>query len=119
MKKVATLFVIAVFATLGMLSVQAAAKGKKAAGTGDCVKGQVRWHGTITRSDKDGKTVTVRRRGQQVEKIIHYNDDTKWTQGTSSVEMSEVKDGDEVITCSEAKEKGTLYATRIDKRPGK
>jgi len=119
MKKVATVLVIAVFATLGVLSVRAVAKEKMAAKTGDCAKGQVRWHGTITRSDKDGKTITVRRRGQQVEKVLHYNEDTKWTQGTSSVEMSEVKDGDEVITCSDVKEKGTLYATRVDKRPAK
>lgn len=120
MKKVATVLVLAVLATLGVFTVQGVAKEKmkKEASSGTCPKGQSRWHGTITRSDKDGKTITVRRKGGQVERIIHYTDDTKWTAGTSSIEMGQVKDGDDVITCSEVKEKDKFYATRVDKRPG-
>jgi hypothetical protein len=114
MKKVATMLVIAMLSTLGALSVQGLAQGKKETGTGTCPKGQIRWHGTITRSSKDSKTITVSR--QERERILHYTDDTKWTMMNKPVEMSDIKDGDDVITCSEAKEKGTLYLTRVDKR---
>ena len=116
MKKVATMFVIAMLASLGSLSVQGLAQGKKEAGTGTCPKGQIYWHGIITRSDKDGKTITVRRRGGSVERVLHYTDSTVWTTMNKPAEMSDIKDGDDVITCSEAKEKGTLYLTRVDKR---
>jgi len=116
MKKVATMLAIAMLASLGALSVQGLAQGKKAAGIGTCPTGQVRWHGTITRSDKDGKTLTVRRRGGQIERVLHYTDDTKWTKLNKPAELSDIKDGDDVITCSETKEQGTFYLTRVDKR---
>ena len=116
MKKVATMLVIVMLASLGALSVLGLAQGKKETGTGTCPQGQVRWHGTITRSNKDSKTITVRRRGGQVERLLHYTDDTVWTEMNKPAQMSDIKDGDDVITCSEAKEKGTLYLTRVDKR---
>jgi Cu/Ag efflux protein CusF len=116
MKRIATILVITMLASLGALSVQGLAQGKKEAGTGTCPKGQIRWHGTITRSDKDSKTIMVRRRGGEAERVLHYTDNTVWTTMNKPAEMSEIKDGDDVITCSEAKEKGTLYLTRVDKR---
>jgi len=116
MKKVATMLVIVMLASLGALSVLGLAQGKKETGTGTCPKGQVRWHGTIIRSNKDSKTITVRRRGGTIERVLHYTDNTVWTQVNKPAQMSDVKDGDDVITCSEVKEKGTLYLTRVDKR---
>jgi Cu/Ag efflux protein CusF len=116
MKRIATVLIIAMLASLGALSVRGLAQGKKEAGTGTCPKGQVRWHGTISRSDKDGKTITVRRRGGEAERVLHYTDSTVWTAMNKPAEMSDIKDGDDVITCSEVKEKGTLYLTRVDKR---
>jgi Cu/Ag efflux protein CusF len=101
---------------LGALSVQGLAQGKEQAKLGPCLKGQVRWHGTITRSDKDSKTITVRRKGGTAEKVLHYTDTTVWTEMNKPAQMSDIKDGDDVITCSEAKEKGTLFLTRVDKR---
>jgi len=108
---------MAVFAALAVATPPAVAKKEKGAKPAASTK-EARWHGTITRSDKDGKTLTVRRRGQQVEKVIHYNDETKWTQGTKPVEMSDVKDGDEVI-CLGRYDGNDFVATRIDKRPHK
>jgi len=116
MKKVATMLVIAMLASLGALSVLGLAQGKKEGGTGTCPKGQVRWHGTIVRSSPDAKTITVRRRGAQVERVLHYTDDTAWTAMNKAAQMSDIKDGDDVITCSEEKEKGTFTLTRVDKR---
>jgi len=116
MKRIATMLVIAMLACLGVLCVLGLAQEKAASGTGTCPKGQFRWHGTIIRSDKDGKTLTVRRRGEQTERILHYTDTTVWTAMNKPAEMSDIKDGDDVITCSEAKEKGAFYLTRVDKR---
>ena len=116
MKRMATMLVIAMLVSLGAVSVQVLAQGKKEAATGTCPKGQIRWHGTITRSDKDGKTIAVRRNGGTAERILHYTDSTVWTAMNKPAEMSDIKDGDDVITCSEAKEKGELYLTRVDKR---
>jgi len=116
MKKVATMLVMVMLASLGALSVLVLAQGQKETATGTCPKGQVRWHGTIVRSNKDSSTITVRRRGGTVERVLHYTDNTVWTQVNKPAQMSDVKDGDDVITCSEVKEKGTLYLTRVDKR---
>jgi len=116
MKKVATMLVMVMLASLGALSVLGLAQGQKETATGTCPKGQVRWHGTIVRSNKDSSTITVRRRGGTVERVLHYTDNTVWTQVNKPAQMSDVKDGDDVITCSEVKEKGTLYLTRVDKR---
>ncbi len=113
MRRVISLAVIALIVALGLAVQPTMAKEKKAK---MAATGEARWHGTIVRSDKEGSALTVRRRGQQVEKVIHYNSDTKWTQGTKSVEMSEVKDGDEVICLGKYDEKGDFIATRIDLR---
>jgi len=116
MKRIANLLVIAMLAGLCAVSVELLAQGKKDAGTGTCPKGQIRWHGTITRSSQDAKTLTVRRKGAQAERTLHYTDSTVWTEMNKPAQMSDIKDGDDVITCSEAKEKGELFLTRVDKR---
>jgi len=116
MKRIAILLVIAMLAGLGVMSVELLAQGKKDAETGTCAKGQIRWHGTIVRSSQTDKTMTVRRRGATVERILHITDSTVWTEMNKPAQMSDIKDGDDVITCSEAKEKGELFLTRVDKR---
>jgi ribosomal protein S17 len=116
MKKVATMLVIVILASLGALAVLGLAQEKKEAGTGTCPPGQIRWHGSIMVSNKVDKTIVVRRRGEEIARVLHYTDDTKWTTMNKPAEMSDIKEGDDVITCSEAKEKGKLYLTRVDKR---
>ena len=116
MKKVATMLVVVMLVSLGALSVLGLAQEKKETVTGTCPEGQIRWHGTITRSNKDSKTITVRRRGGTMDRVLHYTDGTVWTEMNKPAQMSDIKDGDDVITCSETKEKGTLYLTRVDKR---
>ncbi len=113
MRKVSTAVLIAVFAVIGLAAQQTFAKEKKekAGGTKES-----RWHGTIIRSDKDGSNLTVRKRGTNVEKVVHYDSSTKWTKGTKTIEMSEVKDGNRVICLGTYDEKGEFHATRIDLR---
>ncbi len=117
MKKVSMMTLVALFAVIGLAVRPAAAQEKKE--TKASAGQQARWHGQIVRSDKDHSTLTVRRRGQNVEKVIHYDGSTKWTMGTKTIEMSEVKDGDEVICLGKYNDKKEFVATRIDKRSQK
>ncbi len=114
MRKVSSMILVAVFAALGLTAQWTMAK-EKGAKMGAAGK-EARWHGTITRSDKDGSNLTVRRKGQTVEKVIYYDSNTKWTQGTKTIEMSAVKDGADVICLGKYNEKGQFVATRIDLR---
>jgi TonB family protein len=81
---------------------------------------EARWSGMIVRSDKEASTLTVRRRGTTLEKIIRYDSSTKWTtqegKEVRPIEMSEVKDGERVICLGSYDEKGEFHATRIDLR---
>ncbi len=118
MRKVSTMVLIAVFAAIG-LAAQAMAQEKMAKGASK----EARWTGTIVRSDKDSSTLTVRKRGTNVEKIVHYDASTKWTRQEAKevkpIEMSEVKDGDRVICLGSYDEKGEFHAARIDLRKPK
>ncbi len=114
MKKALMVVLVAVFAVLGLAAPKAFAKEKKAKAGMSSTK-EVRWSGLIIRSDKDGSTVTVGKKG--VEKVIHYDSSTKWTKGTKSAEMSEYKDGSRVICLGKYNDKGEFWAARIDLRP--
>lgn len=115
MKKVSMMALVTVFAVIGF-AVRPAAAQEKAGKMKSSATAQARWHGTIVRSNKDNSTLTVRRRGQSVEKIIHYDSSTKWTAGKKTIDMSEVKDGDDVICLGKYDDKKEFVATRIDKR---
>src|SRR5437899_367309 len=67
---------------------------------------------TIIRSNKDDSTLTVRR--QNVERKVHYDSSTKWTRMNKPAEMTDFKDGADVICLGTYDEKGELHATRID-----
>jgi Ni/Co efflux regulator RcnB len=114
MKKVSAMILVALFAVIGLAVRPAAAQDKKEMTAG--ATKEARWHGQIVRSDKDNSTLTVRRRGQSYERVIHYDSATKWTMGTKTIEMSDVKDGDEVICLGSYNDKKEFIAARIDKR---
>jgi hypothetical protein len=68
----------------------------------------------LDRISKDASTLDVRRGTN--EKKIYYDSSTKWTKGTKTIEMSEFKEGSDVICLGKADEKGEFHATRIDLR---
>lgn len=107
---------LAVFAVMA-LALSAVAQDQMKSEMKGAVK---RWDGTIVRSDKDASTLTVRKTGGNVEKVVHFDANTKWThQEKGKVEpldMAEFKDGDRVICQGTYDDKGGFYATRIDKR---
>ena len=81
-----------------------------------------RWEGIVTRSDKDKKTLTVRKRSTGLEKDIMYDESTQWTsqehgsKKVNSIDPGDVKDNDRVIVVGNYDKKGILHATLISKR---
>jgi hypothetical protein len=83
---------------------------------------QARWEGTVTRSSPDKSTLTVRKAGSSVEKIVKYVSSTRWvsqehgSKKVNDIDASQVKDGDRVICKGTLEKDGTLDATLISKR---
>jgi hypothetical protein len=81
-----------------------------------------RWEGVIIRSSPDKSTLTVRKVGSSVEKIMQYDSSTRWvsqehgSKKVNDIEASQVKDGDRVICTGTWDKDGVLHATLISKR---
>jgi hypothetical protein len=81
-----------------------------------------RWEGHIVRSSKDQSSLTVRKVGLMVEKIVKYDNSTRWvsqehgSKKVNDINASEVKDGDRVICTGTWDKDGVLHATLISKR---
>jgi Ni/Co efflux regulator RcnB len=113
MNKVMVILLAAVFAAAGLTTQKATAqepqeKKEKTAAAAE----EARWHGLIIRMDKDTSTLDVSK--ENVVKKIYYDSSTKWTEGTKYIEMSEFKEGNDVICFGTYDEKGKFHATRID-----
>jgi hypothetical protein len=101
------LFAVAVFAVPRTMAQEKKEKPAVAAK-------EARWHGTLLRFDKDASAIDVRRGTN--EKRIYYDSSTKWTTHEKTIEVSEVKEGSDVICLGKYDEKGEFHATRIDVR---
>jgi hypothetical protein len=83
---------------------------------------EARWEGTIIRSSQDKSTLTVRKVGSTVEKIIQYDSSTRWvsqehgSKKVNDIAVSQVKDNDRVICKGTWGNDGVLHATLISKR---
>ena len=76
----------------------------------------LRWHGVIVRINKDQSTMDVRK--GTVERKIHFDSSTQWTKGKQVLpDMSEFKEGSDVICLVKVGEKGELHATRVQLQP--
>jgi hypothetical protein len=116
MKKIASILLFALLATLGFAGWAAAAQQapeKKA------VAKAVRWSGTIDRIDRDNSILTVRKRGGTMSKPVHFDSSTKWTKRDGSpIDASQIKEGDWVV-CNGYMEKDKFMANDISVRSGK
>ena len=114
MKKIAillfALLVVAGLAASAAVAQEAAGKSEKPAAAAK----EARWHGRIDRMSADQSYLDVRK--GSITKRIHFDSSTKWTKGTKPAEMSEFKDGADVICLGTYDAKGNLQATRIDLR---
>jgi len=92
------------------------------AGAQDKAAKEARWEGVIIRSDKDKSTLTVRKRGSAIEKIVVYDSSTKWvsqehgSKTVNDIDASQVKDNDRVICKGTYDKDAVLHATLISKR---
>lgn len=83
---------------------------------------QARWEGIVVRSNKDKKTLTVRQRSSNQEKVVTYDDSTRWTsqehgsKKVNDIDASQVSDNDRVICLGSYDKSGVFHATLISKR---
>jgi Cu/Ag efflux protein CusF len=112
MRKVIVILLFAVFAVVGLAPHYAVANGQEKAAAAPKLS---RWHGELMRFDKAKSTMDVRR--GTFTKTIHYDSSTKWTKGTKNIDMSEFKEGSDVL-CIGTYESGSkvMNATRVDLR---
>ena len=75
-----------------------------------------RIHGMVRLMDKDAHTITVRLRGEQIERTVIYNDSTKFTLLNKPAKLEDLKDRARVIVLGTMNEKGQMLASRIDIR---
>jgi Ni/Co efflux regulator RcnB len=112
MSKVMVIVLAVVFAAAGLTTQKATAQETQEKEKTAAAAKEARWHGLIIRMDKDASTFDVRK--DNVMKRIHYDKSTKWTEGTKYIDMSEFKEGNDVICFGTYDEKGEFHATRID-----
>jgi hypothetical protein len=78
--------------------------------------------GIVVRTSQDKSTLTVRKAGSSVEKIVYYDSSTQWvsqehgSKKVNDIDASQVKDGDRVICRGTWEKNGTFHATLISKR---
>ena len=80
---------------------------------------EMRWQGTLLRTNKDASTIVVRggmKTNDNFERTIAYDDSTKWTKQGKPADASEFKDGSFVIVTGHSDDKKMLHATRVDLR---
>jgi hypothetical protein len=111
MRKALFLLLVFTFAFAGY-RVQSTAAQEKAAKAAAEKEG--RWHGLIIRFYKDASAMDVRK-ANDIRKV-YFDSSTKWTEGKKTIDMSEFKEGFDVICLGKYDEKGILHATRVDLR---
>jgi len=111
MRKVLFLLLVGVFAFAGYRVQSTVAQEKQAKAT---TQKQGRWHGVIVDFDKENSAIDVRK--ENVTKKVYYDSSTKWTEGKKTIDMSQFKEGSDVICLGTYDEKLNLHATRIDLR---
>lgn len=115
MKRILIAVLLGVFVTIGFAAQTTTAQEKQEKKEKPAVAAkEARWHGIIVRMSKDASTLDVRK--GNTERKIFYDSSTKWTKGTKPMEMSEFKEGSDVICLGKFDEKGEFHATRIDFR---
>jgi hypothetical protein len=80
-----------------------------------------RWEGEVVRSSLEQQTLTVRKVGTNLERVVKYGSSTRWvsqehgSKKVNDIDAHQVKDGDRVIVNGNW-EKDIFQATLISKR---
>ena len=112
MRKILLLMLLGLLVTIGFAAPAAPAQEKKEKPA--AAAKEVRWHGIIVRINKDTSTLDVKR--GNAERRIHFDSSTQWTKGKKVIDMSEFKEGSDVICLGKSDEKGDFQANKIDLR---
>ena len=112
MKKIVLLMVLGLLAMIAYAGPTARAQEKKEKPAAAATTS--RWHGTVIRFSSDHTSLDVKKGAS--EKKVYVDSSTKWTAGKKTIEMSEVKEGSEVICLGTLDQNGNIHATRIDLR---
>ena len=81
-----------------------------------------RWEGIVTRSSKDKSTLTVPKRGSNLEKVVYYDNSTQFasqehgSKKVNTIAAGDIKDGDRVICLGHYDDKSDFHADTISKR---
>jgi len=111
MRKALFLLLVFTFAFAGY-RVQSTVAQEKEAKTAAQKAG--RWHGRIVRFYAGESAMDVRK-ANDVRKV-YFDSSTEWTEGKKTIDMSQFKEGFDVICLGKYDEKGLLHATRVDLR---
>ncbi len=120
-KKLLTIVIASLFLVGASLPMFGQEKAKKTEKKAKKTEKKDRWEGVVQRSDKDKSTLTVRKMGSSIEKVIHYDSSTHWvsqehgSKKVNDIDASQVKDGDRVIVLGTEGKDG-FHATLISKR---
>lgn len=112
----ALLCLLVTVCALGAYSAKAAVPQEATEKAPAAKEKELRWHGIIVRINKDQSTMDVRK--GTVEKRIHFDSSTQWTKGKEVLpDMSQFKEGSDVICMGKAGEKNEFHATRVQLQP--
>jgi hypothetical protein len=107
----ASMFMFAGYSAQTVVAQEKQEKGKAAA-----AERQLRWHGVIVRINKDESSMDVRK--GNIERKIHFDSSTQWTKGKEVLpDMSQFKEGSDVICIGKSDPKGEFHATRVQLQP--
>jgi len=113
MKRVMLCLLVAVFVFAGYDAQTVVAQEKKEK---TAAQKQLRWHGIIIRISKDQSSMDVRK--GNIERKIYFDSSTQWTKGKEVLpDMSQFKEGSDVICIGKPDEKGEFHATRVQLQP--
>ena len=112
MKRILVVVLLGILVTMGFVVSTSVAQEKKEKPA--VAAKEARWHGTLVRFNKDASTLDVKRGNS--ERRIYFDSSTQWTKGKVVIEMSQLKEGSDVICLGKFDEKGDFRATRIDLR---
>ncbi len=90
--------------------------------TGKASAKEARWEGEVSRLNRDAHTLTVRKRGETMDKTIHYGTSTRFvsqehgSKEVKDITPNDIKEGDRVICVGHYDNKKEFAATLVSKR---
>lgn len=114
MKRLLTILLVLSLAVVSAAAQKAGGEKKAKKEKAAAAAKEVRWSGTVVRTNADNKTITVRK--DNIERTVVWDTSTKFTKQNKPGDVKDIKDGSRVICLGKYDEKSRLIATRVDLR---